>query len=299
MTDKLAETVGPATLQKVLKYNSDGQEIALNGAMVKQWLVKPTKAGKMPSDGDVLKFLMLCRSQKLNPWVGDAFLVGYDSQTGPEFSMISSHASLLKRADRQEDYEGLDSGVIVKRDGEIVELVGKFRLDEDVLLGAWAEVKVKDKKFGRKKVRIQAFAKENKFWKRDREGMITKCCEAAALREAFPNILSGSIIREEMTQAIDITADAEVSEPITTPPKLEQGKNVKQTVESPEDVDKKKKPKAQKVKKPKPPEEPDPAAAQPGEEHPETPPEVEDEFSHLSPGERKLREAGGLAEPEM
>lgn len=213
MTTDIEKRPAESPLPKVVTFKSGVEEVQLTIGMVGDMLVKPTRTGKKPTKADIVKFIMLCKSQKLNPWVGDAFLVGYDSQGGAEFSLISSHASLLKRADVQESYKGMASGIIVKADDKVEEKEGKFRLDGEILLGAWAEVSVEGKKFGRKKVRLQAFDKDNKFWKRDKEGMIVKCAEASALREAFPNVLSGSYIREEMSQAIDVTSEVEVTGP--------------------------------------------------------------------------------------
>jgi len=254
----------PATvLEKQITYKAGAEEVALTRGMVRQFLVKPTRSGAEPGEADIVKFMLLCKGQRLNPWLGDAFLVGYDSKSGPEFSMITSHASLLKRADANDAYDGLKSGVIVKgSDGEIAEMTGKFRLDDDILLGAWAEVLVKDKEFSRKKVRIQAYEKENKFWKRDREGMIVKCAEAAALREAFPNILQGAYIAEEMMQAVDVSGSVDIgpspseSRPAPVAPKLGAGK----AMEKPKTAKKQTKPR---TKKPEPEQTPEPPAEEP------------------------------------
>ena len=64
--------------------------IELNGATVRSYIAKPTKKGCLPSEQDIAMFVKLCEARGLNPWVGDAFLVGYDSQSGPTFSLITS-----------------------------------------------------------------------------------------------------------------------------------------------------------------------------------------------------------------
>ena len=265
-TQGITNTTGQTPIPKIVMYKAGAEEIQLTIGMVTELLVKPTKNGKLPSKADIVKFIMLCKSQKLNPWTGDAFLVGYDGARGPEFSLLSSHASLLKRADVQEAYKGLASGVIVKdEEGMVEDKIGKFRLDEETLLGGWAEVKIEGKDFSRKKIRLQAFYKDNKFWNRDKEGMIVKCAEAAALREAFPNILAGSYIREEMSQAIDVTAEVEILK-VDVP--LLEGTAVEKEQKAEPAPRKNKARKSEEGKAKKELEkEPDPAEAQPGETH--------------------------------
>src|SRR5689334_18978646 len=84
---QITQTPKETTYQFVPLGESD--PITLTVSRVKQFLCTPTKSGKHPTNEQVVKFIMLCKAQGLNPWLNDAFLVGYDSQDGPTFSLIT------------------------------------------------------------------------------------------------------------------------------------------------------------------------------------------------------------------
>lgn len=191
-------------------FGSD-ESIRLSIAIVRSTLVKPTKKGALPTDADMMKFIMICKAKGLNPYEGDAFLVGYDGFNGPEFSVISSHQSLLKRAEVNPEYAGIDSGVIVRdADGNIKDRDCDFMFEDDELLGGWATVYFKNERRPRKsRINLNIYAKDTKFWKGNPAGMIVKCAEADALRTSFPTKLGGLYITQEMAriergEAIDV-----------------------------------------------------------------------------------------------
>ncbi len=177
------------------------ESIKLTIGMVKTYIAKPTKNGHLPSDRDIVNFMMLCKARGLDPWQGDAFLIGYDSQNdGPTFSLITAHQALIKRAETHPDYDGMQSGVIVVTpDGEIVNRKGTFTLDTDKVVGGWAVVHFKNRTFPcEKTIKLSTYNTGRSRWKVDANGMVTKVAEAAALRGAFPNALGGMYLREEM-----------------------------------------------------------------------------------------------------
>lgn len=176
-------------------------EIELSVAIIKNMIAPRTKKGVAPSDVDCAKFMMLCHARELNPWEGDAFLVGYDKDGGgAEFSMITSHQALLKRAEACEGYDGMESGVVLLTSkNEMIEFVGDIVPAGHKLVGGWAKVYRKDR--GRpmyKRIPLDAFQKNNQFWTGAKApGMIVKCAEADALRASFPNKLSQMYIEGE------------------------------------------------------------------------------------------------------
>ncbi len=105
---------------KTMSYTPVGETspVELSVKTVQRFLTAPTRSGKQPNQADVVRFMMLCQARGLNPWVGDAFLVGYDSKDGPQFNLITSHQALLKRAECCKEYRGRESGVIVQAKGE-------------------------------------------------------------------------------------------------------------------------------------------------------------------------------------
>ena len=152
-------------------------KIKLSVAIVKSFVANPTKSGVMPSDRDAMKFLMLCRSRRLNPFEGDAFLLGYDTKEGPQFSLITAHQAFLKRAECHPEYDGMESGVIVRmEDGQILDREGDFYLEGETVVGGWSTVYFKSRKFPMKKrLRLRTFQKPYGVWQTDPGGMICKC----------------------------------------------------------------------------------------------------------------------------
>ncbi len=126
------------------------QEITLTPRRVKQFFCKPTKSGAVCSDEQAMRFCQLCKSRGLDPWEGDAYIVGYDGKDGPEFSLITAHQAFLKRAEACKDFDGMESGVIVRRvhqdkTAETIEYQGDYIEPGDVLVGGWARVYRKDR----------------------------------------------------------------------------------------------------------------------------------------------------------
>ncbi len=183
-------------------------EITLTIATVKRYLCKPTKSGTMPTDSDVVGFMMLCRARLLNPWVADAYLVGYDSKDGPQFSLITSAQSLLKRAELHGAYNGMESGVVVgDKDGNVIERAGDIVFDGERLIGGWARVHRKDQSIASyDSLKLSTFNTGRSRWAADPAGMIVKCAESSALRKCFPTILAGLYCREEFDATIDVIA---------------------------------------------------------------------------------------------
>lgn len=173
--------------------------IKLSPRTVISWIAKPTKKGIRCTPEQALRFVMLCKARGLNPWEGDAYLVGYDTQDGPEFNLITAHQAFLKRAEVHPEYDGMESGVILRRGQTIVEEEGDFFLPDDILVGGWARVHFKNRsKPMFKRLKLATFDKGFSRWKSDPAGMIVKCAEADALRSAFPNTLGGMYLESEL-----------------------------------------------------------------------------------------------------
>jgi len=183
--------------------------IKLSISIIERQIATPTKSGKKPSQKEMMDFLMLCRARKLNPFEGDAYLVGYDSKDGAKFSLITSHQALLKRAELCQQFDGMESGLILDWNGELEEVQGDFLPDGAVAVGAWARVHRSDRKIPTyRRLNISKYDKGFGLWKDQREMMAVKCAESDALRSAFPTATGGLYIREEMPEApkhVDIT----------------------------------------------------------------------------------------------
>lgn len=201
-----------AMLEKVTEYTPFGaaDPIQLSIAVVRKWICKPTKSGAVATDSDCLRFIALCKARQLNPWEGDAYLVGYDSERdGPTFSLITAHQAFLKRAEAHPQFDGMDSGVIVAdKAGGMIDREGDFQCLGDTLLGAWATVYRKDRtRPTKRRINLATFNKGYSRWKSDPAGMIVKCAEADGLRSTFPNNIAGMFLREEFEDAAPAMAD--------------------------------------------------------------------------------------------
>lgn len=192
------------TSEKPMEYVPFGaaDKIKLTLAIVQNIVAVPTKSGKTCSERDALKFMMLCQAQRLNPFAGDAFLVGYDTQNGPSFSLITAHQAFLKRAETSPDFDGMVSGILIRReDDSIEEREGDFHLSQEAenVVGGWAKVFHKKRSHPTyRKLRMARFNKGFAQWKDDPAGMIVKCAEADALRSTFPTLLGGLYMKEEL-----------------------------------------------------------------------------------------------------
>ncbi len=200
-------------------------EVKLTLNMVRALLCQPTKQGQWPSDAEVGRFIMVCKHRQLNPWVGDCWLLGYDTYKDrvlgpPKFSIVVAVQALMKRAELNPNFDGIESGIVVDRNGEIVERPGDLIVNGETLLGGWAIVHRKDKtKPFYQRLSIAPYDKGTPQWKSDPCGMISKCSEAAALRQAFPSDIGGIYLEQELH------SDQETLPEAKTEPKLASARN--------------------------------------------------------------------------
>lgn len=199
-------------LNKPVIYEANGQEVKLTGNIVKQYL---TRGNDNVSDQEVVMFINLCRYQKLNPFLNEAYLVKFK---GAPAQIITSKEAYMKRAFADPSFEGFKAGIIVKRGEEILELEGSFSLPGDVLLGGWAEVYVKGKKNPYvTKIGMDEFSKSQATWKTMPKTMIRKTALVQALREAFPDALGAIYTEEEQGVVREVSStEVEVEEEIET-----------------------------------------------------------------------------------
>lgn len=195
---------------KSVQYVPFGQQdsIKLTVQIVQELLAIKTKKGRTCSERDARRFVYLCQAQRLNPFAGDAYLVGYDNRDDVAvFSLIVSHLAYLKRAEASPEYEGMDSGIIIlAENGDLIERPGDFALPNENVVGGWAVVHRKGRKPMIRKASIDAMRPpyETPFWnKLKAPAQITKVAESDALRSTFPTLLGGLYTGDEM--AVDVT----------------------------------------------------------------------------------------------
>jgi phage recombination protein Bet len=175
-------------------------KIKMTVSIIQNLIAVKTKSGKTCSERDAIKFMAMCQAKRLNPFEGDAFLIGYDGREGPSFSLITAHQTYLKRAELHPEFDGMKSGIIVRdEDGSLKDLEGDFYTEGQSVIGGWATVFFKQRKQPmHRRLRVARFNKGYGVWNDDAAGMICKCAEADALRSSFPTMLGGLYMREEV-----------------------------------------------------------------------------------------------------
>lgn len=154
---------------------------------------------------EVVFFMELCRSQRLNPFKREAFLVKYGS--GPA-SMITAEVVFERRANAHPSYKGMEHGVVyLDRNGNVCKREGTatYRAAGETLIGGWARVHRSDRADSYAEVSLDEYNKNQSVWKTMPGTMIDKCARAVALRLAFPSDFQGMYISEEMGRAPDVT----------------------------------------------------------------------------------------------
>lgn len=188
-----------ASALSLAEYKIDGGQV-LTADTVRNYL---TSGNSKATDQDVLMFIELCKAQKLNPFVRDAYLVKFGSQPA---QIIVGKDVFIKRASENPNFDGMKAGIVVlDKNGEIKEREGALKLPGETLVGGWCEVHLKDKGFPVKSVvSFEEYAQKkndgtlNSMWSTKGATMIRKVAQSQVLREAFPNELRGLYQQEEM-----------------------------------------------------------------------------------------------------
>lgn len=174
-------------------YQANGEELTLTPSTVKNYLTRGN--GAITAQEAVL-FMNLCKFQKLNPFLNEAYLVKFGDKPAQQ---ITGKDAFMKRAESHEQFEGYRAGLIIARDKEVMEVEGSFTVSGDVLLGGWCEVYRRDRKFPIvAKVGFDEYNKGQSTWKDMPKTMIRKVAIVQALREAFPANLGGMYVEEEV-----------------------------------------------------------------------------------------------------
>ncbi|WP_101773929.1 phage recombination protein Bet [Peptostreptococcus faecalis] len=178
----------------------------LNSETVKNYLVSGNGS---VTDQEVMMFIELCKAQKLNPFIREAYLIKFGSSPA---NIVVGKDVFVKRAYRNPSYEGMKAGIVViKENGEIEEREGSLKLPKETLVGGWCEVYVKEHKYPVKStVSVEEYSKSQSTWKSMPCVMIRKCALVTALREAFPEDLQGLYDSAEIKDVPDKLPEKEV-----------------------------------------------------------------------------------------
>ena len=157
------------------------------------------------TDQEITLFINLCKFQKINPFVGEAYAIKF----GSEFQMIVGYDTYKRRAEDNAAYRGRKSGITVLRGQEIVQKEGCCLYPNETLVGGWCRVyrMLHDKEVEDiVEVSLAEYNKKQANWNTKPATMIQKVAVSQALRAAFPKDYTGLYTQEEMPDVQDNTA---------------------------------------------------------------------------------------------
>lgn len=183
-------------------YEVDGEQIKLTPSIVQNYIVGTDAQITMP---EFKFFTSLCKARGLNPFLKEAYCIKYGKNPA---QIVVGKDAVLKRAIKNPNYDGMESGVIVqdKETGEIIERKGTFYLrNNENLVGGWAKVYRKDWQHPTYcSVGFDEVAQKksdgslNANWSGKGATMVEKVAKVRALRETFVEELGGMYEAEEM-----------------------------------------------------------------------------------------------------
>lgn len=182
-------------MTNIEKYNAGGTEIELNNNIVKQYLVSgdPSKV----TDAEVKMFVELCKAQRLNPFLREAYLVKFGNN---QAQIIVGKDVFLKRAKSNPKFRGFTAGIIVQTEkGAYQNRPGTFYTPGEKIVGGFCKVAIEGWEFPLEHtVAMSEFSRGTATWKSMPAVMIRKVALVQALREAFPDDFEAMYSEEEM-----------------------------------------------------------------------------------------------------
>lgn len=204
-----------------VEYEVDGQRVKLTQSIVQNYIVG-NQANITPQEFKL--FAELCQARKLNPFLREAYLIKYSDKQAAQ--MVVSKDVVLKRAVLHPQYDGKESGVIVRTaDGSIIERAGCFvDSSNESLLGGWCKVYRKDwKRPEYMSVSLDEVASRksdgtfNTNWATKSATMVEKVAKVRALREAFVEEFGGMYIEDEVNNYQPEKEETVVADPFVQP----------------------------------------------------------------------------------
>lgn len=161
-----------------------------------------TKKGNAPTDEQKKNFILECVANKLNPIKKQAYLIGYDSYSGPSFATIVSISGQTSIAARTGLYAGVDQPQFFYNNNQLISCsVTVYKIVQGIRCGFTGNAYMKER-IQTKDVWIDGRNTGNKVpteqWVKQPKTMIEKCARAAALRNAFPEELGNFYDETEM-----------------------------------------------------------------------------------------------------
>ena len=171
------------------------------------------------SEQEVRAFVDMCRYQKLNPFINEAYLIKYGNS--PAQNVVGYHA-YVRRAVENPEYRGKSSGIVVLRGNDIVKKEGACVYDGEKLMGGWCKaVRVSGENVFEeyKEVSFAEYNTNQSNWKAKPAMMIEKVAVSQCLRALFPRDFTGMYTAEEVGATEQAPADVTNAQQRTVQPK--------------------------------------------------------------------------------
>lgn len=204
MSNNNQETKNKTNLPELaVVYEIDGNEVKLTPKIVQEYIVGNNDVEITLQEFKL--FTELCKVRKLNPFLQEAYLIKYSNSVPAQ--LVVGKDAILKRAVLNPNYDGMESGVILenKETQEVIERPGTFVPTNYNLVGGWAKVYVKNRKYpSYTSVNLSEVAQTkkdgtlNSNWAGKPATMVEKVAKVRALREAFVEDLGGMYEAEEV-----------------------------------------------------------------------------------------------------
>lgn len=198
-----------ATTDMITRYESAFGQVELSPEIVNKYLARGNKL----TEQEIMLFIQLCKYQKLNPFVNEAYPIKF----GEEFQMVVGYQAYTRRAEENPNYLSRSSGIVVSRtvNGaiEIAKKEGTCVYPGEELIGGWCAVRYLrngEEQTAYKEVGLKEYIKTTKDGKPNRQWatapatMIEKVAVSQALRAAFPKDYEGLYTQDEI-KAIEAT----------------------------------------------------------------------------------------------
>lgn len=193
-----------SNLAVVEKYETAFGTVELSIDTIKKYLVKGS-ASKV-TDQECAMFLNLCKFQRLNPFVNEAYLIKF----GDDAQMVVGYGAYKRRAEENPAFKGLKDGIIVMRGDAVVQKEGVCLYPGETLIGGWCRVLVEGKEDVYREVSLAEYDKNQAEWKTKKATMINKVAVSQALRTAFPKDYEGLYSDSEIGPVVVVDEEPEV-----------------------------------------------------------------------------------------
>ena len=198
------------------------------------------------SVADLEIFVRFCQAQHLNPFAKEVYLIPFKNKDGSyTSSIVIGIQAYLKRASRNPLYQTYQSGLIVKRGNDYVDVIGTVGYPGDELYGAWCKVwKAGAPVPFEHRILRKDWDKGRELWLTIPGPMLETRCISQCIRRAIPEEYGPDDVPQQVEGiTVEVGEDTVAHEAIgSLPAPIAEGTAVPQNIPS---------------------EAPDPAAAQP------------------------------------